>query len=277
MEQQQVDRLHSPMTVKACQRGFSLIEIALVLVIVGLALGGIIGALGPQLQQRQYAVAQEQLKAVSDALFGFAVLNGRLPCAAGAGDNGVENQTSTVTGQCANNGQGYLPAATLGLPGLVPPGAQTSGLLIDSWGNPVRYAVSQQLRGSDYVLTKTDGVKEAKVAGATGVIALNSTLLRVCSAWVASPSTCGVVPELAQPAFIVLSTGNNGRIAGGNDETKNINKVVGLPVPPAVGVPLDVVYVSHAKSEVVGNSFDDLLYWQSVSSLVNRMCSTPAC
>lgn len=259
------------------QRGFSLIEIALVLVIVGLALGGIIGALGPQLQQRQYVSAQEQLKTAADALYGFAVLNGRLPCAAGAGDNGIENQTNAATGQCANNGQGYLPAATLGLPGLAPSGAPTSGLLIDSWGNPVRYAVSQQLRGSDYVLTKTDGVKEAKAAGAAGVTALNNTLLRVCSAWVASTSACGAGQELAQPAFIVLSTGNNGRVAGGNDETKNINKVVGLPAPPAVGVPLDVVYVSHAKSELVGNPFDDLLYWQSVSSLVNRMCSTPTC
>lgn len=277
MNQHHFNGLLSSAATNARQRGFSLIEIALVLVIVGLALGGIIGALGPQLQQRQYASAQEQLKAVSDALYGFAVLNGRLPCAAGAGDNGLENQTSAVTGQCANNGQGYLPAATLGLPGLVPPGAPTSGLLIDSWGNPVRYAVSQQLRGSDYVLTKTDGVKEAKAAGATGVTALNNTLLRVCSAWVASPSACGVGQELAQPAFIVLSTGNNGRIAGGNDETKNISKVVGLPAPPAAGVPLDVVYISHSKSEVVGNPFDDLLYWQSVSSLVNRMCSTPTC
>lgn len=265
----------------ARQHGFSLIEIALVLVIVGLALGGIMSALGPQLEQRKYAAAQEQLKAATEALYGFAVLNGRLPCpAVVTADNGLEQRTSVATGECANNGQGFLPAATLGLPGLASLGSPTSGLLIDPWGYPIRYAVSQQQRppaGGDFVLTKTDGVKEAKVAGAAGTTAINNTLLRVCSGWTASTSACVAGEELATPAFIVSSTGKNGNLPDGVDETKNLNKVVGLPVPPAVGLPNDTVYVSHAKSEAAGNTFDDLFYWQSVSSLTGRLCSTPTC
>ena len=260
------------------QRGFSLVEIALVLVIVGLALGGVISALGPQMQQRRYVASQDELKRVTDALFGFAVLNGRLPCpAVVAADNGLENQISAVTGQCANNGQGYLPGATLGLPDLGPPGSPTSGLLIDAWGFPVRYAVSQNLYLTDYVFTKTDGVKTAKAAGAAGVTAINTTLLRVCSAFTASLTTCVAGQQLAAPAFVVFSTGSAGTAAGGTDETKNINKVIGLPPPPAVSTPLDVVHIYRQKSELAANPFDDLFYWQSASSLVSRICSTPSC
>lgn len=259
------------------QRGFSLIEIALVLVIVGLALGGIMSALGPQLEQRKYAAGQEQLKAVTEALYGFAVLNGRLPCpAVVAADNGSEQRTSVATGQCANNGQGFLPAATLGLPGLAPFGSPTGGLLIDAWGYPLRYAVAQHVDGANRVLTKDNGIKDAKAGGATSAT-LDASPLRVCSAWVASTTACSASQELAKPAFVVFSTGSNGNISGGIDETKNLNKVIGLPAPPAAGLPNDMVYVSHAKSETAGNTFDDLFYWQSVSSLIGRLCATPTC
>ncbi len=260
------------------QHGFSLIEIALVLVIVGLSLGGIMSALGPQLEQRKYAAAQEQLKAVSEALYGFAVLNGRLPCpAVASANNGLEQRTNAVTGLCANNGQGYLPAATLGLPGLAALGSPNAGLFIDPWGYPLRYAVSQHVVSGNYVLTMNDGIKTAKTAGATAA-QLNATLLRVCAVFSASPTACiPAAQQLAQPAFVVFSTGGNGNISGGNDETKNLNKVVGLPAPPAAGLPNDMVYVSRAKSETAGNTFDDLFYWQPVSSLVNRLCATPGC
>ncbi|MEM8499105.1 MAG: prepilin-type N-terminal cleavage/methylation domain-containing protein [Pseudomonadota bacterium] len=78
-------------------RGFSLIEMAVVMVVLGLALGGLLSPLSQQLESSDRKQAQAELKTIKEALMGHAMAEGRLPCPDTNGD-GQEN-TQTVAGQ----------------------------------------------------------------------------------------------------------------------------------------------------------------------------------
>ncbi len=115
-------------------RGFSLIEMAVVLLIVGLLIGGAVGSLGALQQRQRYSGTEAQLEEIRDALIAFAVVNRRLPCpadpaladtVAGAGLERVP----TAAG-CTGGIVGAIPWATLGLP------------QVDGWGRRFTYRVS---------------------------------------------------------------------------------------------------------------------------------------
>ena len=281
------------------QGGFNLVEIAIALVILALALGGVISAFAPQLANRGYATTQKQLIEITDAVNGFAVLNGRLPCPAQPGSLGQSQWCTNRSGlcgllitaptnppdhgRCVNNGQGYLPAVTLGLTGATLPGVPAAGLVVDAWASPIRFAVSQQTAtfaaSANAACSSPLGcngltarlvLREAKVNMTTYGAPLNATTLRVCSATTASLIACNLNQELARPAFLVFSIGSNGKTTVVVDELKNINKVVAIPPPPAVGTPGDLVHISRTKNDTAGNEFDDLLYWMPIGTLIDK-------
>ncbi|MHB1201070.1 MAG: type II secretion system protein [Polaromonas sp.] len=123
---------------KARQRGFSLVEIALVLVIVGLALGAGIAMLSTKVAQARIDAAKTRAEAVHQALLAFVSQNYRLPCPAapglvqGAAGYNVERVTGAPGAQVCTNGNGLVnningatpagvsrgtvPCVTLGLP-----------------------------------------------------------------------------------------------------------------------------------------------------------------
>jgi prepilin-type N-terminal cleavage/methylation domain-containing protein len=99
------------------QKGFSLIELAMVLLIISLLLGGLLVPLATQLEGRQRDDAQLQLDRIREALVGFAMVNGRFPCHTTQTNPadaayGVEDATCSLTGLTAD---GILPWKTLGL------------------------------------------------------------------------------------------------------------------------------------------------------------------
>ena len=69
----------------ATQNGFTLLEMAIVLMIVGLLLGGILATISGQVQQQRVSETLKQLNDIQQALIGYAVNNGRFPC---PGDDG---------------------------------------------------------------------------------------------------------------------------------------------------------------------------------------------
>ncbi len=95
--------------------GFSLIEVAVVMFIIVLLLGGLMVPLTTQVEQRKVTETQKSLEAIREALIGFAIIHGRLPCpdtdtdpaAAGYGEEEVTCITPTA--------EGYLPWKTLGV------------------------------------------------------------------------------------------------------------------------------------------------------------------
>jgi prepilin-type N-terminal cleavage/methylation domain-containing protein len=174
-------------------RGFTLTEMAVVLAIVALLIGGMILPLSAQQDLRNNAATEKLLADVGEALYGFAASHAAgdgkpyLPCPDTDGDGG-ENRNAG--GDCAAQ-DGDLPWADLGL------GRQ------DAWGNPLRYAVTNIFSNS-----------------ATGFALMSAGDLQVCP-----ENTCATVLASAVPA-VIHSRGKNGAAAtAGADEADNADGV----------------------------------------------------
>lgn len=237
-------------------RGFTLTELAVVVAIIALLIGGMLMPLLAQDDVRRSQQTQKQLKEAIEALIGHAAANGRLPCPATAASNGQESFAaggSALNGNCSNFQDGFLPAATLGL---AP--TNSNGLLIDAWNQPIRYAVyTGTINGVVNPFTRIDGAKGATMPELGKVNALS-----ICvSATGIAAANCGAAARLADRApAVLLSIGRNGAIGGGGaDEAANLNG--------------DAVFVSHdpAPAGAANGEFDDIVVWLSPNLLFNRM------
>ena len=111
------------------QFGFSLIEMAVVMVILAMLIGGLFSPLTAQIDQRNMNETRKSLFEIKQALIGFAVTSGRLPCPAVSAANGDEKVTCVALA----DRHGYIPWAKLGVPKL------------DAWGHIFRYSVAPQI------------------------------------------------------------------------------------------------------------------------------------
>ncbi|HEY8119649.1 MAG TPA: prepilin-type N-terminal cleavage/methylation domain-containing protein [Methylophilaceae bacterium] len=274
-------------------RGFTLVEMAIVLVIIGLTIGTLTATISAQVEHRDLSETRNTLENIKESLLGYAMANGRLPCPAqtpGTGIIGVEYFSggspagTSANGLCGQFYDGFVPAATLGLSP-----ANTSGYILDAWNNPIRYAVFDLSDGtvSKDLLTATDGIKNANING-TSTDASCSTksgmefvgcmsLLYVCDA---SPTAaagdvaadCGTATSLSRSTssrggvvFVVYSTGKNAATGGtGKDEAAN---------PNSNSTNNDPVFVSHdpSGSGAAGGEFDDLMVWVSPNTIFARL------
>ena len=247
--------------------GFTIIELAVTLAIMGLIAGAVLVPFVMQVQQRNISATEKILDEAKEALMGYAVARGRFPCPASASSNGVEkfSTTSTPAGGESNgiceSGWGFLPAVTLGLTPV-----DNQGYAIDAWGtqqNRIRYAVWVDPANNNYLFTSLGGMR---TTGASELI--KASLLHVCSTAsgvTGSPPTCPAGTALTTNAPVVIwSVGANAATAGtGADEAQN-------PNPRAEGS-TDRVFVSRSRSDITSNPFDDIVTWVSVGSLVSRM------
>lgn len=117
--------------------GFTLAELAVALVIIGLLLAGALIPLSTQIEVRNVADTQRTMDQIKEAIIGFAQANGRLPCpadgtiaAGGAGAGTEQYAAGTCTGASATTAFGVVPWATLGVP-------ET-----DAWGRRYSYFAS---------------------------------------------------------------------------------------------------------------------------------------
>jgi len=248
----------------------------MVLVIVALLLGGVMAMVSAQTEQRKWRDTQSQLEGARDALLGYAIANGRLPCPATSGSAGAEVRV-TATGVCgtAGNDQDYyggvvsgvtyglLPAVTLGYQPV-----DTEGYALDEWGNRIRYAVSKVTTPSFTAnFTYKDNLKT------NGVSVLPNDLV-VCASSTGilpgnSPPSCGAttnsVTSQNTVVAILYSPGKNGKdpITLGADEAANENR----------SATNDAVFISHtpAPSGATGGEFDDQVLWLSVGTLYSKL------
>ena len=121
-------------------KGFSLIELAIAIFVITLLLGGLLVPLSSQVEQRQISDTRKYLEEIKEALIGFAVTNGRLPCPASSASAGVENPSGG--GACTNSYDGFVPAVTLGLAVV-----DNQGFAVDPWGNRVHYGKRHEYYG----------------------------------------------------------------------------------------------------------------------------------
>ena len=117
------------------QAGFSLIELAIGLVIIGLIAGSLITPLSSLRELNARKDSQQMLNDLHDALIGYAVNHsGQLPCPATASSNG---QAAVLLGACTQE-HGFVPAVSLGIQGAY----DSNNRLLDPWGQPYRYSLS---------------------------------------------------------------------------------------------------------------------------------------
>ena len=64
------------------RRGFTLLEMSIVLAIIGVIISGGMTIFSASLQKRQLQETQFKLKAIQKALYDFRIINNRLPCPA---------------------------------------------------------------------------------------------------------------------------------------------------------------------------------------------------
>lgn len=252
--------------------GFTLAELAVVLIVVSLLLGGMLMPLGSQQEMRDRHETAKALATIAESLIGFALSNGRLPCpavptlAAGAGGvcppggsalvAGCEATTGTGATLACSDIHGVLPWATLGLPES------------DAWSNRYSYRVAEHFaRGinpsqtdwgadcalnppdhsGDYKPTLGDGPRQAAFAlctrGNIGVLdAVGGTTL---------------VGDL--PAIVV----SHGRSGGGAWTPQGI-RTAAMSAEETENADDDADFVANA-------TIDDQVQWIPRSLLMNRM------
>src|SRR5689334_14380107 len=87
--------------------GFTLVEMAVVLAIVGLMLGGLLVPISAQMDQKNYSKTQQDMSEIREALIGYGLSHGYLPCPTNSVTNGAEERSGTA---CTNR-VGFLPWA----------------------------------------------------------------------------------------------------------------------------------------------------------------------
>jgi len=277
--------------VRSRQHGFTLAEVAIVTVIIALLIGGTVLTFSAQNDAREIADTQRALDQAREAIMGFALRNGRLPCPAPGGGVAVERfcvepapngppaactpiLTVQTHGRCSNP-NGFVPGATLGIgPIETNPASPNFGLLLDSWLQPIRYRVTEADAPApspptpNKLFTAAGEMRNHVLTTppvAPDLLVCTTSALAVTGVPPALPACAAGVPSFQTPA-VVYSTGKNAVAAGvGADEVENGNGdrifVARTPTPfnpaPAAG-------------------FDDLVIWVSPNILYNRLISAGA-
>lgn len=238
--------------------GFSLIELAIVLLIVTLLLGGLLVPLSAQIDLQRAKDTDKTLLELRDVLIGYAIMNSRLPCPASDTSNGEESFDTAggdaSNGKCSNYYDGFIPAATLGYTNGVDSNGRR-GYAIDAWGNRIHYAVT---KANTQAFTKLDGMKT------TGISSLSPDLLVCTTATAITPTSCNGNALTSSPGVpaLIFSMGKNGSYGGTSaDELANLD---------GTNSNSNRTFVSHTPTPSP-NEFDDLVIWISPGILINRM------
>ncbi|NHZ64313.1 type II secretion system protein [Massilia genomosp. 1] len=227
--------------MKRSQAGFSLVEMAVVLVIAGLMIGGLLTPLAVQMEQRKISDTQKSMDEAREALMGFALRNGYLPCPAISPVNGLEDRSGATCRDAKR--QGVLPWATLGLPKL------------DGWGRAFHYSVAPAYSNSGAMFTLqsprdiTVGTRDAR-GNLVAATAINDI-----------------------PAVIV-SHGKNGAGGFGDSGIRSLDNSTSNVDERTNASGAGIAFVARTPSDsptAPGGEYDDLVIWLSPNVLFNRM------
>lgn len=226
--------------------GFSLTELAIVLFISALLVGGMLMPLSAQMDLRNSGETKRQLDEIKETLLGFAAVNGRLPCP----DTDTDPTTAGYgieEAHCSADAasEGFLPWKTLGVREFDAWGA--------SWQNPAlprkghwRYRIERKY---------ADAAALRLRILLPGVSSCNSTdpfpddCLKIKNA-----AGIPLNADTERPVAIVFSVGASNQ-ADGENASFEANKA-GNPT-----------YQANERTA----SFDDMMIWISRSALASRM------
>ena len=234
---------------KPVHAGFSLIEMAIVLFIIALLLGGLLPVVSSQMEQQRRNETRKLMAEVRDSLLGYVTANGRLPApacgtiATGNANAGVELVPASAALCASGIGDiAILPWATLGV-------SET-----DAWGNRFTYRVttlfanvvapgtsSSFLLSSNGDMTIRESTIGIPIATTIPVVVLSHGV-NACGAYMTSGTKIDDNAATPPPVF-----------CNDNDQQENSNN--------------DITIISRGTTA----TFDDIVIWISSNTLVNRM------
>lgn len=226
-------------------RGYTLVELAVVLTITGLLLGGMLLPLGGQIEQQARQDTRQKLEAAREALMGHALIHGRLPCPADPAAIGADAGVARPPPCRQGTEHGVLPWATLGVAEL------------DGWGRRFSYRVDPDYADLPAEATYAGCTPDPLPAQASFALCSNGNITLLSAAQSGSNIAIGI------PA-VVLSHGHNGH--GGHS-------AAGQLLPPSDDA--DELENSDADSRFsvadASAHYDDQVIWLSNAILFNRM------
>jgi len=219
--------------------GFTLVEMAISVVIVGLLLGGMLLPLITLQEQASFTEGRQKLSEIREALMGFGMSHGYLPCPAISSSNGAEDRDA-ATGAC-NKRIGFLPWSELGFQ------------KADTWGHLHRYSVTSTFSDSvNKVSLVSNGditVVARDINGATSNIQ-NVPVVVLSHGSAASWAYQDDGVQVADSSLTNVDEDVNGNTpAGTTFYTRDVNKI----------------------TTSTGGEFDDLVVWIPVSLYFNKM------
>lgn len=224
--------------------GFTLIEMAIVLIIFGLMLATFLSPLSAQRDLQNRAKTQLQLNEIKAALIGYTIINRHLPCTdTDAIPDGLENRNAATPNTCDSNKSGILPWKTLGIESA------------DAWDHLFTYRVDANF---------SDNLNRFTINDAEGKSGIN----------INDEKGLALVSPNSRPAALILSHGANGFGAINRLQDPSLNHE---PNPSSTdeleNADNDVTFVSHppAAQASANGEFDDMLIWISPKVLINRM------
>ena len=229
------------------QPGFTLVEMAVVLLILTLLASGLTVGLSAHLARRAEAATDDALAEARDALLGYVVRKGYFPCPAKSATDGAEDRSGASS---CKKYAGLLPWATLGIHG------------VDGWSHRLRYAVT-----GDYVKDIRLAVVGEKTNFPDGGIVIKTRNIEGGELFLTT--------EGGRTTAVVLSHGANG--LGATDQEGNL-----LAAPPADSDEAlnaggdGKLFYSRPPSEnpsATGGAFDDRVTWISPNLLAHRLVS----
>ncbi len=259
------------MPIKKSQ-GFTLLEMAVVLAIFAALLGIMITPMSAQRESANIRKARAELADIEQALYGYAITNGALPCPTFPGMGG---QALSSAGNCDRGGasafHGFVPYQSLGLKGQV----DCYGLLLDPWGQPYRYSVSGKDTANGLADFTTPGDIRAELAAA-GSLSLIQPDIRICgdasSACNASTAAASLVADNIGAVAFSLGRHNQSLSATENENAGEASEAVsGACSASSFGLAADRFFYRVPVTEQTGNEFDDEFIWISPSLLYARM------
>ncbi len=239
------------------RRGFTLIEIAIVLVVIGLIVSGGLLAVSPVLKSAKINETKQKMATVEAALLGYVIANGCLPCPAlrGATATGVSNTNNAVAddyatpcgsgGSCTAGGNGLVPWTTLGI---------AENEATDGWNRRMTFAVDPTLTDS-----------------ATDVQRSSTGTFPTFTSGINMANTTGGALSYTQVAYVLISHGPDmayGEAANGTlGDSTNVTDLGTIENGDA-----DVTYATGAPT----STFDDLVSFKSLRPLIIS-CGTGSC
>ncbi|ABK46081.1 hypothetical protein Mmc1_3596 [Magnetococcus marinus MC-1] len=258
------------------QHGFTMIELSMVLVVVGLLIAASISLLPGTQQSLELKETKSILKEMKAALVGYAAANGHLPC---PDMNATPDGTEDRTGAVCDGAVGFFPYRTLGL-----------GNGVDAWGGHVVYGIHDANAQGDLTdnsvnmcLDTSELVKLSKldlINDLNSGVRISKMITQDLGANPSINFSCVDADSMAV-ALILISKGPTDANANGDGATTYTKRFDGnnedVLADSCFDTPERVWFLPNVDTTtaVPATSYDDVVEVMGFTSLYAKACLTP--